>query len=362
MGPNTKFESTLPDEPLTDTFDDAAQGEIEVSLGDETPSQSIVEARRGQNEPTFDDNGDEPIEGGEPRAARDDGDIAQERRRFEAERRRALESEQGYQKALYEQQIHTLVARREQADTAITTMDLRIEMLSAALKAAKVDGDVSNEIDFASKLDDCKKQRDKWEQIKSSIPSDREVADKFGKWRDERAQQLEREAPAAPRIPTPRADNPMAQRWAQQNTWISDPAYQAQQQYLIQVDSNLAAEGYDPKSNEHYQEMARRVARKFPSLVIKDQSGRTIYGPQSRQPANHTQGGPPVASARITQSRNAQGKTVNRVRIDADEQRLMRTLGLDPSDTKKVGGMTVAQRFAKEKMERLRSERANGRG
>jgi len=98
-------------------------------------------------------------------------------------------------------------------------------------------------------------------------------------------QRYEREARApqeAPRQPQP---DPKAQGWAEKNEWFGADRAMTATAYAIHEDL-VSREGYDPTSDEYYEELDHRMRQDFPHKFKKPEP---VERPQS-----------PVASARAT--------------------------------------------------------------
>jgi hypothetical protein len=122
---------------------------------------------------------------------------------------------------------------------------------------------------------------------------------------------------------------------------------------VVAMSNALAGEGYDINSQAHFVELSKRMAKKFPTLAVKDNHGRALTAQPNKQVKTDA---PPVASARNAQVSvsRTNGKVKAQVQLDGNDRRMMRVLGMDPADKK------AASRFAKEKLTRLRSEQRAG--
>nr|MBA3776403.1 hypothetical protein [Betaproteobacteria bacterium] len=159
---------------------------------------------------------------------------------------------------------------------------------------------------------------------------------------------------AATRAVAPAQGNELAGRYIQHNAWMQSNA-QARN-YAMAASQMIAAEGIDPKSPEHFVELSRRVAQKFPSLGTRSAEGRAVGGGAVSPSARPRPQSAPVASARGApggaQGAQAQPNAARRgvVSITASDSAMMRKMGLDPSRK------DVQQRYAREKLARLQHE------
>lgn len=98
-------------------------------------------------------------------------------------------------------------------------------------------------------------------------------------------QRYEREARAPQEAPRQLQPDPKAQGWAEKNEWFGADRAMTATAYAIHEDL-VSREGYDPTSDEYYEELDHRMRQDFPHKFKKPES---VERPQS-----------PVASARTT--------------------------------------------------------------
>jgi hypothetical protein len=95
------------------------------------------------------------------------------------------------------------------------------------------------------------------------------------------------------------------------------------------VDKNLVNEGWDPNSREYFDELERRMLRKYPDLPIQTQKGgqqTQQNGQQRRKQKRSPVGAPDKGQATPRQSRG------NKVVLTQEDRQNMRRFGLDPGD------------------------------
>lgn len=326
--------SLKPDDTLIAQQDD---GEFEISFADDTAepekpdAPEKPEARRAQND---------PVEGYDP--------TPHYQRQLEDREREFAEREERYARALADSEKRRVATERESAKVAIDGIDVRIRTAIEAIKAAKAEQDYSAEVDFQNQLTDLRKLRDQINEMQGQLPSDQQIDAQFNQWQAE--QRARRPAQSTPDI-SPRTGNPLADRYMQNNAWLRDPAQQQARDYLLQVDRQLASEGYDVKSPAHFEELSRRVAARFPTLGVKMLDGRSVGGSAPPLAGSRPQS-PPVASARSAPAVSQPQQTRrNQVTLTANDRLMMRTMGLDPSNK------AVQQRYAREKLAREQMDR-----
>lgn len=350
---STLTSTTLPDEPLTGVITD--DDEIEVAVTDEPESPIELAPRRGQNEEQ--DDGFEP-----EAAARDDSDpdlhdlenptiknrIMRERRLAREAREQLLAAEERNQNLLLDAELRMAATQRDSAKVAIDGIDLRIRTAIEAMKVAKADGDINAEVELSNQLRDLDRVRNDLLGMSNQIPSEQQLRGRFEEYRSRRRQEL---SAGQSRDAGIQSSIPMAQKWIDNNGWVNKAENKVAQSHLLALGEQLVKDGYDVNSAEYYTELSKHMAKRFPELGIRDSSGRSLTQQRSR-PQNGA--APPVASARVTTQRTPAGKSRTRVELDGNDRRMIRIMGLDPSDK------TVRERFAREKLARLRSDHLAG--
>ena len=305
--------------------------EDDAALADAEAATKDAETRKAQNDP------------GE---RYDPADYQQ--RQWSEREAQFVEREERYAKALAEAEKRRVETERESAKVAVDGIDLRIRTTVEAIKAAKSEGDVSAEVDFTQQLQGLRDVRQQILTLQGQLPSAEQIDRQLEQWKaDERAKR-----PASGSAPVGAVPgNELATRYMHNNAWMNDPNQAQARSYLLDVDRQLAKEGYDPKSPQHFEELSRRVAARFPSVGVKMLDGRAI-GASASLAASRSQS-PPVASARATSAPvngNPTGKSKTAVQLTQMDRQMMRAMGLDASDKR------VQAKYAREKMARLQSE------
>lgn len=314
------------------------EGDLDIQFVESEPeTPAPVEARRGQNEPAEEDGPDER---------------ASEREEWDRERRASIDREEQMAHHAINVEVRRVNTEREAGKVAIESTDLKIATLVEALKAAKADGDTSAEVDFQQQLAEARQLRSNIVQAVGQLPTEDQIKAQGRDWIDQNISARRQQAQASRPAVAPAQGNDLAARYIQHNGWMNSNA-QARN-YAMAASNMLAAEGIDPKSAEHFVELSKRVAQKFPSLGVKSADGRAVGvgAPPSGQSRPQTT---PVASARSAtvgsspagQNANARRGTVT---ITQTDSAIMRKMGLDPSNK------AVQQRYAKEKLARLQTE------
>jgi hypothetical protein len=314
------------------------EGEFEISFsedgGDNQPEpKAEPQQRRAQND---------PVDGYDP---------SQHYQSQMAERERDFsEREERYARALADAEKRRVATERESAQVAIDGIDLRIRTTLEAIKAAKAERDYSAEVDFAEQLQNLRRVREQIETATGNLPSNDQIDGQFANW--QRQQRASRPATGSADI-TPRSGNQLADRYMQNNAWMRDPSQSQAREYLLTVDRQLAAEGFDAKSPAHFEELSRRVAARFPQVGVKMLDGRAVGGAVAPLAGSRPQN-PPVAAARSSGAAGTgsqQNRNRRQVTLNDTDRRTMRALGLDPTNK------AVQQRYAREKLAREQMDR-----
>ena len=109
----------------------------------------------------------------------------------------------------------------------------------------------------------------------------------------ERARQLKAAKEQVEKAPAPKPQKDprvaaYAQEWIKANNWY-DPSGKDEDSAIVKViDQRLAAEGYNPASEDYWVELDNRVARRLPHR----------YGEETVEKAKPKRGGPPVGGKR----------------------------------------------------------------
>jgi hypothetical protein len=350
---NGKLDDDLPlvtegDDEIDVTFTD----EPETPFAFEPKDKEVV--RRGQNEGEEEGPESEEDDGADPdlsdikdRDAR--SRIMAERRAVQSKTREFLKQEETWQRQLLSSELRNAAIQRDSAKMALDGIDLRIRTATEAMKSAAIDEDKSSVIDLEAQIRELHRVRGDIQAMTEKIPRDDELKGRFEAYRAKR----QSEVLASTRDEGIRPQSQLAQTWASANTWMNNPKYAIETSAVVAMSNALAGEGYDINSQAHFVELSKRMAKKFPTLAVKDNHGRALTAQPNKQVKTDA---PPVASARNAQVSvsRTNGKVKAQVQLDGNDRRMMRVLGMDPADKK------AASRFAKEKLTRLRSEQRAG--
>ena len=88
-------------------------------------------------------------------------------------------------------------------------------------------------------------------------------------------------------LPTREPQDPRAEQWASRNTWFGQDRAMTFTAFEIHKDL-VEKEGYDPQSNEHYEEVDKRIRVDFPHKFGNTEQHRTTKPVQSVASANRS--------------------------------------------------------------------------
>lgn len=346
---------TLDDDTLFPLDDD-----IEISFVDDDQAQGLSQAqnqpsqqRRGQNEDQELDEFSASADGlDDIENPRIRDRIMRERRLREENDARSLRNQEELERALLESEKSKLQIQRDAFKLSIDGVDIRIATTTEALKAARMDDDVSAETDIEAKLRELTTIRNNLEQKMGSLPVEADLDAAYAEHVNKRRVQISKSSRSQQDGVRPL--NEKAGRWQQNNPWMTDNRRLAENAALLAINDQLVKEGFNPNEDTFFDELTRRMAKSFPSLSIKDLAGRQVAGSTLQSASNQQRRTPPVAGARTTAPAGNRLTSPKRVDLDRNDRAIMRQLGIDPSDQKSV------KYFAKQKFERLRAEQARG--
>lgn len=191
--------------------------------------------------------------------------------------------------------------------------DSEISKVKADLKKAKEDGETEQEVELNSKLTELMWDRRDLNTKIQGFSSDDYKKRYVGYLREQEKPSGKELARQALR------KNPAQAKWLSRNKWYLKPSsekHTAAREYVSQIEDKLIEKGLKPNDAKFYAEMDRQVAKRFPSLKGGKQERDVV-------PVDGHRGG----------SRRSTG---NKHRISADEKRMMKQFGLDPSKPEDV--------------------------
>jgi len=258
------------------------------------------------------------------------------------------------------------IARLERATVEVTQnagvkdLENQISALRPQIAAAMEAGDTAKVLDFQEKLSDLKA---KLEVVKYDLHQRQKAAEAAANSRSNTATQQTDVVDEAERA---RAQRQSDLFWRQNRHWANRSANKAAADDVVNIDKEILADiengdlDFGKYSDEHFEEIARRLHETYPDLEIQDLDG-TPYNfdeddMNERDTGGDTRrnGGPQGAARRAPVNRMGQGgrraptevelARQGRVALDDKDRATMRLFKMDPNDP------TAKKYFAKEKM------------
>lgn len=191
---------------------------------------------------------------------------------------------QRHAQALEQQAKQSDAGRLDEARTRIETQAIALKQI---IKAAREEGDVNTEMEAQQRLADI-------------MYDQRQVAEQAA-IRQAQLAQAQQAQQVAPRAPQPVVEpDPRAEDWAERNEWFGRDVVMTAAVKGIHMQL-ISQEGFDPQSNEYYDELDRRMRDAFPHRFANEnatsQSNRTTRPVQTVAPAARSSG---VNNARRT--------------------------------------------------------------
>jgi hypothetical protein len=185
--------------------------------------------------------------------------------------------------------------------------DTKLADLKAQLKAALEEGNTDKQIELNEKITDLK--------------TDLKV-------KEIEAQNAEKALTSAPVV---HRGERLAKQWLRKHPrYGTDPEFQA---LVKAIDKKVASEGFDQATPEYYEELDRRVKKRFPEEYKRE-------APKKRR--HPTQGGSDdSANARPRNDSNGFERRGNRVKLSPAQVQNMRRFGLDPDKPEDVKAYVV---------------------
>ena len=150
------------------------------------------------------------------------------------------------------------------------------------------------------------------------LPSDDEIAKQQEAYKRQLAQQQQAQQPQV------RQPSEKALSWAQTNKWFQSEDHMEMTAYAYGVhEKMIRQEGFDPESDDYYEELDRRVQGKFPEYFGEESSGST----DSESEVSSTSRSPSVV---VAPSARNNGAKPRKVRLSRTQVALAKRLGLTP--------------------------------
>lgn len=288
-----------------DSADDSS--DIEVDIVDDTPEsdRKAKPLNRQVDDPT-----DEELQNYGERARKRIGELTHARH---DERRRAEQLQRERDEALrvarevmarnqhYEQVIQN--GTKEFSKVSTEAAEAAVAQAKLKLKKAKEDYDVDAEVEAQAELNEAQMRLQSAKNFK--VPPSQPAEDGV------QPRQSASEPP--PRKPV----DPKTQAWVNRNTWFQDPEHVEVTSYALGVHQKLLNEGYDPRTDEYFEQLDARIQKRFPEVTGR---GRDDRDDEPRQTA-------PRRSVVAPASRTTAPKKIT---LTASQVAVAKSLGLTP--------------------------------
>ena len=266
---------------------DIGEGEspAEVSINEDPPQQSASEAPQVEQvaapaaqEDELDNYSDKVKKRIDKLTAR----LRETQRREEA----ALEYAKNVQSQLQTMQQFAYKNADARLAEAKSRVDTQAVALKQIIRKAREEGDMDTEMEAQERLSALVLEQ---QQIQAAVQQ-----------RTTQAQQPSYQQQAQPQVaqqPAPRRPDPRAEQWAEENEWFGKDRVMTHAAWGIHADL-IEKEGFDPNSEEYYDELNNRIRESFPHKFSGYQkTTRTPRPAQAVAPANRSSG---VNNARRT--------------------------------------------------------------
>ena len=284
---------------------DALQQEAEEK---EIVLEEAEEQKEQQPEITVDEESEETEE--QPQAANEDelqeysknvqqriSKLTKKYRDEEAQRLAAVEFAEAVKKQNDELKQRLSALDQSYTSEFGTRVDSQIESAKQAYQKAYDDGDAEAMFEAQKNLSKLALDQAQLEQAKR---------------RQEKAEQVTETQPAAQPAAQPQPPDPKAEAWAQKNEWFG--ADQTMTYAAFGVHRQLIEdEGFDPQSDEYYNELDNRMRKEFPHKFAAPTKNDT---------------GPRVASAESTASRSKSTKGRRTVKLTPSQIAIAKRLNV----------------------------------
>jgi hypothetical protein len=223
----------------------------------------------------------------------------------EAERREqaAVEYAKGLQsqtQTLQQRLVQTDYSRLNEAKSRLEAQQLQLRQI---IKKAREEGDIDTETEAQERLSHLSMEQ-------------RQVSG----WLQQQEEAVRNPAPAQqqyqPPAPKAAAPDPRAEEWAERNSWFGQDRMLTYAAWGIHQEL-IEKEGVDPKSDEYYTELDRRLRDEFPKKFAGEQS--------SNQSSRQQRSAPAVAPASRSSGINSARRTV---RLSPSQVAIAKKLGV----------------------------------
>lgn len=120
--------------------------------------------------------------------------------------------------------------------------------------------------------------------------------------------------------PTSQSLDPKTSAWMGRNRWFTAPEHVAATSYALGLDKELRDSGYDPRTDEYFEQVDARMKKRFPELYSSDGDGAD--GTRQQRPSGRERVSAVAPAVRTTSKR--------RLTLTASQVALCTKLGITP--------------------------------
>ena len=277
--------------PEVDVTLEESKDEAVIDTAPETKEQETVEEEKVETEKKEDEKLEDYSKGVQSRIAKLTRKMREAERREAAavEYATAIENKRKLDQERFQKVDSDYTAKFE--ESVKSGMDMAQKQLATAIEA----GDATAQVEANKKIAELAFENAKLKQIKQDKPVEQETVklSDGGNLPNQTPQQM------------PQAD-PMAEDWAAKNRWFGTDRAMTFTAFEIHKDL-VEKEGYDPKSNEYYEEIDKRIRVDFGHKFDNNQTKQTNRAVQSVASANRSSK-PGRKQVRLTSSQVAIAK------------------------------------------------------
>ncbi len=259
------------------------------------------------------DDADKAKKGDEDEDTDEYGRKVQRRINQEVGKRKAAETKaEKLEREVAELRKRVGAGERQYVETSITGLESTIERLGKEYAEAIEEGDTKRQVELQNELVDARVELRQANGYKQQM--------------EERQPEPE---PRHQATPEPSGD-PLDALPPKSRTWAEDRGlleWEPEEiNFAFGIDAKMTREGYDPTTDEYFEEMDRRISKVFPHLY--DEDGDTPAPSKKDPPRKQTQNAAPNAGVSKVQP----GKKPGTVTLDKNDLSNMRRFGLDPNN------------------------------
>lgn len=264
-------------------------GELDLDMGEHEAAEVEIDEPSNDNQ--------------EPREADDDGGSEHDdvmnsaQKRINRLTKKMRDAERQREEALrYAQQVQSeaeqLKSRMKQLDSGYlqeygSRLEIETKTAEAELKRAVEIGDSDKIIESQRRLNELYSAASKYRDAKRlQETQEQQYAQQAQYAQQQPAQQQQYQQPAQQQVQRP---DPKAEKWAERNSWFGEDEVMTFAAFGIHK-KLVEDEGFDPTSDEYYNELDRRIGQRFGVQEGQDEADAATTSGSSRRPAQTVAG------------------------------------------------------------------------